>query len=82
MVTKDTNITEFINKYPKQVHILAEAGFPCIGCFLADGETIEMGCLEAGIDVYDLIDKINEEIANSENQDDTEETTFSSGIKE
>ena len=62
MITKDTIITDFLNQYPEHVHILTEAGFPCIGCFFADGETIEMGCLEVGIDVYDLIDTINEAI--------------------
>ena len=83
MVSKDTIITEFINQYPEHVHILTEAGFPCVGCFLADGETIEMGCLEAGIDVYDLIDTINAAIDNSQNGDKKEDTpNFTSGIKE
>jgi hybrid cluster-associated redox disulfide protein len=83
MVSKDTIITEFINQYPEHVHILTEAGFPCVGCFLADGETIEMGCLEAGIDVYDLIDTINAAIDNSQNEDKKEDTpNFTSGIKE
>ena len=71
MVSKDTIITEFINQYPEHVHILTEAGFPCVGC------------LEAGIDVYDLIDTINAAIDNSQNEDKKEDTpNFTSGIKE
>ncbi len=85
MIDKDIIITDFLKQYPDQVHILTEAGFPCIGCFFADGETLEMGCLEVGIDVYDLIDKINEEIASSNmnlKEEETEESSFSSGIIE
>jgi len=86
MIDKDMIITDFLKQYPDQVHILTEAGFPCIGCFFADGETLEMGCLEVGIDVYDLIDKINEEIASSnmdiEEEEESEESSFSSGVIE
>ncbi len=82
MITKDTIITDFLNQYPEHVHILTEAGFPCIGCFFADGETIEMGCLEVGIDVYDLIDTINEAIENSPKKDISDKPNFTSGIKE
>ena len=84
MIDKDMIITDFLKQYPEHVHILTEAGFPCIGCFFADGETLEMGCLEVGIDVYDLIDKINEEIASSEGDNAKQEDSpnFTSGIKE
>ncbi|MCR5186318.1 MAG: DUF1858 domain-containing protein [Clostridia bacterium] len=61
MISKDMIITDFVNQYPDKVSILMEAGFPCIGCMFSGEETIEMGCLEVGIDVYDLLDKLNED---------------------
>ena len=57
MITKDMIIADFMEQYPEKVYILREIGFPCIGCFLSAEETLEMGCMEAGIDVYELIDK-------------------------
>ena len=62
MIEKDMIIAEFIDQYPEKVHILHEVGFPCIGCMLSAEETLEMGCMEAGIDVYDLLSKLNENI--------------------
>ncbi len=62
MITKDMIIADFMEQYPEKVYILKEIGFPCIGCFLSAEETLEMGCMEAGIDVYELIDKLNEDV--------------------
>ena len=73
MINKDMIIADFIEQYPEKVHILREVGFHCIGCMLSVEATLAMGCLEAGIDVYDLIDKLNE--------DSSESTPISDGIK-
>lgn len=65
MIEKDMIIADFIEQYPEKIHILKEAGFPCIGCYLSVEETLEMGCMEAGIDVYDLLSKLNEDVEDS-----------------
>ena len=61
-ITKDTNIMELVTNHPEAVPVLAEAGFHCIGCALAQYETLEQGCMAHGIDVEELLKKINEVI--------------------
>ena len=46
--------------------ILMAAGFHCIGCPSAQGETLEQAALVHGIEVEPLVDQINEYLANKE----------------
>ncbi|MFC2174989.1 DUF1858 domain-containing protein [archaeon] len=62
VVTKDINIMELVNSHPESVPVLAEAGFHCLGCALAQYETLEQGCAAHGIDVDKLVKQINEAI--------------------
>jgi len=61
-VTKDINIMQLVQEHPEAVPVLAEAGFHCIGCALAQYETLEQGCAAHGIEVDGLVKKINEAI--------------------
>jgi hybrid cluster-associated redox disulfide protein len=44
---------------PEVVEALLESGMHCIGCPMSGGETIEEGAVAHGIDVDELVDKIN-----------------------
>lgn len=57
---KDTRIGEIMEKAPEKVDILLEAGMHCIGCFAATDETLEQACMVHGIDVDDVVAKLNE----------------------
>ena len=61
-VTKDINIMQLVQEHPEAVPVLADAGFHCIGCALAQYETLEQGCAAHGIEVDGLVKKINEAI--------------------
>lgn len=60
MIEKTTKIGELLDNAPEKASILLEAGMHCLGCPASRDETIEEACSVHGIDVDELIKKINE----------------------
>ena len=58
---KDTKIGELLEAAPEKAEILMEAGMHCLGCPASQAETLEEACEVHGIDVDELMSKINEE---------------------
>ena len=56
---KNTKIGELLEVAPEKAEILMEAGMHCLGCPASQAETLEEACEVHGIDVDDLINKIN-----------------------
>ena len=56
---KDTKIGEILEKAPEKVDILLEIGMHCIGCPASQMETLEEACSVHGIDVNDVVAKLN-----------------------
>ena len=56
---KDTRIGELLEKAPEKAEILLEAGMHCLGCPASQAETLEEACDVHGIDVDELLEKIN-----------------------
>ena len=56
---KDTTIGEILEKAPEKVEILLNAGMHCIGCPASQMETLEEACGVHGIDVEDIVEKLN-----------------------
>lgn len=49
-ITKQTNITTIIDKYPKLTNVLINKyNFHCVGCFAAAFETLEQGAKAHGM---------------------------------
>lgn len=59
MIEKAMLIGELLNKYPEKADILLEAGMHCLGCPAAQGESLEEACAVHGIDVEELVKKLN-----------------------
>ena len=59
MVTKDMLIGEIIQMNEKYPEILLEAGMHCLGCPASAGESLEEACAVHGIDVEELLEKMN-----------------------
>ena len=59
MIEKTMKIGEFVEKYPNKVDILLNAGMHCLGCPASQEETIEEACEVHGIDVEELLTKLN-----------------------
>ncbi|MCI8397544.1 MAG: DUF1858 domain-containing protein [Clostridia bacterium] len=58
-INKDMTIGELLEKAPEKADILLEAGMHCLGCPASQGETIEEACMVHGIDVDEIIAKLN-----------------------
>lgn len=58
-IEKDTKIGEIVEKVPEKVEILLEAGMHCLGCPASQAETLEEACDVHGIDVNELLEKLN-----------------------
>ena len=58
-ITKDMTIGEIIVNKPEVAPILMEAGMHCISCPASAMETLEEACEVHGIDVDELIEKLN-----------------------
>lgn len=43
IITKNTIISEIVEKYPKAIPILINSGMHCIGCSISAIETLEQG---------------------------------------
>lgn len=60
MITKETIIREVLEINPDLAPILLEAGMHCLGCPAASAESLEEACAVHGIDVEELVNKLNE----------------------
>ncbi len=59
--SKDIIIGEILEKEPEKAEILLNAGMHCIGCPASQMETIEEACDVHGIDVDEIVEKLNAE---------------------
>ena len=60
-IKKDMTIGELLEKAPEKAEILLNAGMHCLGCPASQAETIEEACEVHGIDVEEVLEKINED---------------------
>ena len=56
---KDTTIGEILEKAPEKAEILFDIGMHCLGCRASQMETLEEACDVHGIDVEEVIKKLN-----------------------
>ena len=59
MIEKTMTICELLNQYPDKAYLLLEAGMHCLGCPASQAETLEEACEVHGIDVNELVEKLN-----------------------
>ena len=60
-ITRDMTLGEVIRKYPASAAVMMEYGLHCIGCHVAEWETIEQGCQAHGLSKEDL-DKLMDDL--------------------
>lgn len=58
-INKEMTIGELLEVEPEKADILLEAGMHCLGCPASQAESIEEACEVHGIDVEELIKKLN-----------------------
>ena len=58
-INKETRIGELLQNAPEKADILLEAGMHCLGCPASQAETLEEACEVHGINVEELVEKLN-----------------------
>ncbi|MGI6577925.1 MAG: DUF1858 domain-containing protein [Eubacteriales bacterium] len=58
-ITKDTIISDILRINPDAARILMEIGMHCLGCPASRAETLEQACQVHGVDVDEILDRIN-----------------------
>ena len=59
MIEKTTKIGDLLESNPEKADVLLEAGMHCLGCPASQAETLEEACEVHGIDVDELVEKLN-----------------------
>ena len=67
MVTKEMSIGEVLMIDPTTAAIMTEYGMHCMGCPYSQMESLEMGCAAHGMDVNELVEKLNNYLAEKAN---------------
>ena len=62
-ITKKMTIGQLLAAYPEVAPILMRMGMHCLGCPASRGETVEEACAVHGVNVDELVAKINEYLA-------------------
>ena len=62
-VTKDTLIGDILDMDRDTAPYFLVMGMHCLGCPSARGESLEEACMVHGVDVNELIEKINKHLA-------------------
>ena len=68
-ITKNMTIGDILKINMGVVPILLNEGMHCIGCPASQGESLEEACMVHGIDADALTVKLNEFLANVENEE-------------
>ena len=60
-ITKDMLIGDILNINPNAAPFFFEMGMQCLGCPASLGETLEQACMVHGVDVDEMVQKLNEQ---------------------
>ena len=58
-IDKEMTIGQLLEVAPEKAEILLQQGMHCLGCPASQTETLEEACQVHGIDVNELIEKLN-----------------------
>ena len=62
-ITKDTIIGDILDIAPETAPLFLSIGMHCLGCPSSRGETVEEACMVHGVNVEELLEKVNAAIA-------------------
>ena len=62
-IKKDTIIGDILDVAPQTAPIFLSIGMHCLGCPSSRGETVEQACMVHGVQVDDLLARINASMA-------------------
>jgi hybrid cluster-associated redox disulfide protein len=62
-ITKDMTIMDVLQNHPQTVEVLQALNLGCLGCIAASGESLEQGLAAHGLNVSEVVEKLNQAIA-------------------
>jgi hybrid cluster-associated redox disulfide protein len=62
-ITKDTLISDILENAPETAPLFMEIGMHCLGCAMANGESVSQACRAHGVDADQFVVKANDLIA-------------------
>ena len=65
-ITKDTIIGDILTIAPQTAPLFMNIGMHCLGCPASRGETVEQACMVHGVDVNELLAKVNGAISSAQ----------------
>ena len=65
-IKKDTIIGDILDVAPQTAPIFLSIGMHCLGCPSSRGETVEQACMVHGVDVNELLAKVNGAISSAQ----------------
>ena len=66
VITKYSLIGAVLQRYPSAEECLNEMGMHCVGCHMSPRETLEQACMTHGLDVEELVRRLDEHINGTE----------------
>ena len=67
LIRADMIVGDIVQAYPSLVPVMLSCGLHCISCGVSEMETLEEACLTHGLDVYDILEILNDELAHENN---------------
>ena len=64
IITKDSLIGAILDEDRNTAPYFLEMGMHCLGCPAARGENLEQACMAHGVDVEELVAKLNKHFGN------------------
>ena len=58
-ITTDMTIAQVLEISRQTAPVFMEMGMHCLGCPMSSGESVEMACATHGVDVDEIIKKLN-----------------------
>ena len=62
-ITKDTIVGDILDIAPETAPAFIDIGMHCLGCPASRNETVEQACMVHGVEVEELLAKINASVA-------------------
>ena len=72
-ITQDMTLAEVLEANPLAARVLLDEGLSCVGCSIARMETIEEGAVVHGLDVEQLVRRLNEQLAAADAAEEVEQ---------
>lgn len=69
-VTADMLMGDIVADYPELIPVMLSMGLHCIGCGVSQMETLKEACEVHGLDAYDVLEVLNDELKHPEEEDE------------